>query len=109
MGDERDGRAGTEVPALPQGQVDGGVRGLETKLPPRGDGVAEVVPACVLPLRERCPRRSSVDDQRLSPFLSLEGSGMYASIAINRIGLGKAQRPCDSGGGEPSGPLFPDP
>ncbi len=37
---ERDGRAGTEVPALPQGQVDGGVRGLETKLPPRGDGVA---------------------------------------------------------------------
>ena len=88
-GNERDGRAGIEVPALPQGQVDGGVRGLETKLPPRGDGVAEVVPACVLPLRERCPRRSSVDDQRLSPFLSLEGSGMYASIARNRIGPGR--------------------
>jgi len=84
-GNERDGRAGIEVPALPQGQVDGGVRGLETKLPPRGDGVAEVVPACVLPLRERCPRRSSVDDQRLSPFLSLEGTGIYASIARNRI------------------------
>ena len=77
------------MPALPQGQVDGGVRGLETKLPPRGDGVAEVVPACVLPLRERCPRRSSVDDQRLSPFLSFDGTGMYASVARKRIGPGR--------------------
>jgi hypothetical protein len=51
---------------------------LETKLPPRGDGVARVFPACVLPLRERCPRRSSEDDQRLSTFLSLSGDDMYA-------------------------------
>ena len=81
---------------------------METKLPPRGDGVAGVVPACVLPLRERCPRRSSEDNQRLSTFLSLTGHDMYASIVKDRV-VNQAQCPCELGGRDPSGPLFPDP